>query len=40
MWIDEPKESPKRQTDTHYPPDLVILALDHVNGVRMSRAKR
>ena len=37
-WMDEPKESPKRQTNTHYPPNSVILAPNHVNGVRMSRA--
>ena len=36
--MDEPKESPKRQTNTHYPPNSMILAPDHVNGVRMSRA--
>ena len=36
--MDEPKESLKRQTDTHYPPDSVILGSDHVNGVRRSWA--
>ena len=36
-WM-KPKESPKRQTNTYYPPDLVTLAPDHVNGVRRSRA--
>ena len=34
------RESPKRQTDTDYPPDSVTLALDHVNGVRRSRANK
>ena len=33
-----PTESPKRQINTCYPPDLVSLATDHVNGVRKSRA--
>ena len=38
QWMDESKERPKRQTNTYYPPDSVILVLDHVNGVRKSRA--
>ena len=37
-WMDEPRESPKWQTNTHYPPDSIILATDHVNGVRRSWA--
>ena len=36
--MDEPKETPKRQSNTNYPPDSVILVLDHVNGVRRSWA--
>ena len=34
----KPMESPKRQTNTDYPPDSVTLAPDHVNGARRSRA--
>ena len=34
--MDEPRESPKRNTNTHFPPDSVILAPNHVNGVRRS----
>ena len=34
----KPRESPKRQIDTYYPPDSVILAPDHVNGTKRSRA--
>lgn len=30
-------ECPKRKINTHYPPDSVSLATDHVNGVRKSR---
>ena len=33
----KPRESPKRKTNTYYPPDSVTLALEHVNGVRRSR---
>ena len=36
-WV-KPRESPKRQTNTNYPPDSVTLAPDHVNGARRSRA--
>ena len=36
-WM-KPRESPKRQTNTHYPLDSVILAPDHVNGARRSWA--
>lgn len=35
-WMDEPKESPKGKTNTHYPFDSVILAPNHVNRVRRS----
>ena len=35
-WM-KPRESPKRQTNIDYPLDSVIVALDHVNGVRRSR---
>ena len=35
-WM-KPRESPKKQTNTHYPLDSMILAPDHVNGVRRSR---
>ena len=31
-------DEPKRQTNTYYPPDSVILVPDHVNGVRKSWA--
>ena len=37
-WMDEPKERPKRQTNTYYPPDSVIVVPDRVNGVRKSWA--
>ena len=35
-WMDEIREKPKRQTNTNYILDLVILVPDHVNGVRKS----
>ena len=38
QWMDEPKERPKKSTNTYYPPDLVILVPGHVNGVRRSWA--
>ena len=34
--MDEPRERPKRQTNTYYPLGSVILVPDHVNGVRKS----
>ena len=36
VWM-MPKESPKRKTNTNYPPDSVTLEPDHINGVRRSR---
>jgi hypothetical protein len=36
--MDEPRERPKRQTNTYYPTNSVILVPDHVNGVRKSWA--
>ena len=38
-WM-KPKESPKRQINSYYLPDSVSLAIDHVNGVRKSRADK
>ena len=35
-WMDEARETPKRQANTYYPPDSVILVSDHVDGVRKS----
>ena len=37
-WMDEPKEGPKMQTNTYYPPESVIMVPDHVNRVRRSWA--
>ena len=36
--MDKPKENPKKQTNTHYAPDSVILVPDHANGARRSWA--
>ena len=36
-WM-KPRESPKKQTNTDYPPDSRTLAPDHVNGARRSKA--
>ena len=38
IWMDELREKPKRQTNTNYPLDSVILVPYHVNGARKSWA--
>ena len=35
-----PRESPQRKIETDYPPNSVILAYDHVNGVRSLKANK